>query len=403
MSEINRIYIHVPFCSSKCGYCVFHSIPNPDDSVIDSYLKKLGKDFEKEKEKTSPLKSVFIGGGTPGYLSPTNLEKLFTLISNNFSFSEEAEISIECNPESLTREKVKIIEVFANRVSLGIQSFNETHRKTLERAGDVRKVYEAIEILNNSKLNNISCDIIYGIPGQSVKDFEDDVRAVVNHDIFKHFSVYSLTFEENSGISGLYPENERVDFETISAEMWELIPEIIKDTGFKRYEVSNYSLKGKECNHNVDTWFGGKYLGFGPAASSFDGNVRWAQRTLPEWLRAEPAVYDRISDKKRMNEIFIMGLRTIFGWEIKQEINGNNRQQTKGVGLQTEDHFKILGPYKNNSYPVFSSYVDDLREKLLPLKSSGLLDVLDFDGGGFKVIPTDKGLSFWNEIALQLI
>lgn len=399
MCEINRVYVHVPFCGSKCGYCAFHSIPNPDDNVIDSYLKKLGEDFEKEKGKISPLKSLFIGGGTPGYLSPANMERLFTLIRNNFLFSRDAEISIECNPESLTKEKVRIIEMFANRVSLGIQSFNETHRKTLKRAGDVRKVHEAIEILCNSKINNISCDIIYGIPGQSVKEFEEDVRAVVKENIFKHFSAYSLTFEENSRISRLYTEDERVDFETISAEMWELIPEIIKDVRFRRYEISNYSLKGKECKHNVDTWFGGKYLGFGPAASSFDGNVRWTQRTLPEWLRAEPADYDRISHKKRMNEIFIMGLRTVFGWEIKRE----NELEAKEWRLETEGQFRILGYYKNNSYSVSSSYIEELREKLLPLKYSGLLDVLDFDEGNFKVVPTEKGLSFWNEIALQLI
>lgn len=400
MGEINRVYVHVPFCSSKCGYCAFHSIPNPDADVVNSYFKKLKKEFERERETTGYLKSFFIGGGTPGYLSAANLERLFVLIRNNFLFSKKAEITIECNPESLTKEKIKIIEGFANRVSLGIQSFNETHRKTLGRTGDIRKVHEAIEILRDSKINDISCDIIYGIPGQSVKDFEEDVCAIINHNIFSHFSAYSLTFEENSEINDSYSEEEKSDFETISAEMWELIPEIIKNTGFRRYEVSNYSLKGKVCKHNVDIWFGGKYLGFGPASSSFDGNVRWTQRTLPEWLREEPAIYDRISEKERMNEIFIMGLRTIFGWEIKQETI-DNRQQTKDC--KTVDHFKIIGPYKNNSYSVSSSYVENLKEKLLPLKSSGLLNLLDIDGGGFSVVPTEKGLSFWNEIALQLV
>ena len=390
------LYVHVPFCSSKCGYCAFHSIPKPGDDIIASYFKKLEKDFEREKKNAGKLESLFIGGGTPGYLSPTNLERLFTLIQNNFSISEKAEISIECNPESLTKEKIKIIEGFANRVSLGIQSFNEAHRKILGRAGDMRNVYESIEILNNSKINNISCDIIYGIPSQNVKDFEADIRTVVSYKIFTHFSAYSLTFEENSEITSLYSEDEKDDFETVSAEMWELIPEIIKNTGFKRYEISNYSLKGKECKHNVDTWFGGKYLGFGPAASSFDGNVRWTQRELSEWLRGEPAIYDRISEKERMNEIFMMGLRTVFGWEIKPEMSDNNRPQTVG-------QFKIIGPYKNNSYSVSSSYVEDLKEKLLSLKSSGLLDVLNFDAGGFGVVPTEKGLTFWNEIALQLV
>ena len=388
MSKINRLYIHVPFCSLKCGYCAFYSIPKPDDSIIDSYFKKLEEDFDKEKGKTTNLESVFIGGGTPGYLSPKNLEKLFTLIRNSFLFSKEAEISIECNPESLTREKIKIIESFANRLSLGVQSLTEKHRKTLGRAGEVKKVHNAIELLCNSKISNISCDIIYGIPGQTVKDFEDDIRAVVNHNIFKHFSAYSLTFEESSGISSLYFEEEKANFETTSAEMWELIPKIIKGSDFKRYEISNYSLNGKECKHNVDIWFGGKYLGFGPVASSFDGSVRWTQKTLYEWLRGESAVYDKIPERERMNEIFIMGLRTVFGWEIYSEIDGK---------------FKILGPYKNNSYPVFFSYVEDLKEKLLDLESLGLLKITDSVNGGFKVIPTEKGLAFWNEIALQLV
>lgn len=392
------LYIHVPFCGSKCGYCAFHSIPNPDEGLINSYFKKLEKDFEKEKGKTAPLKSVFIGGGTPGYLSATNLEKLFTLIRDNFLFSKDAEITIECNPESLAIEKIKIIEGFANRVSLGIQSFNEVHRKTLGRAGDTRKVYEAIEILSDSKIDNLSCDIIYGIPRQTLKDFEKDIYTVVNHNIFTHFSAYSLNFEEGSGINGLYSESEKAEIETISAEMWELIPEIIRNTGFRRYEISNYSLIGKECKHNVNTWFGGKYLGFGPTASSFDGNVRWMQRTLSKWLEGEPPIYDRISKEKRMNEIFIMGLRTVFGWEIKLD----KRLQTRDYRPQTVDHFKILGPY-NNSYFVNNSFIEDLKGKLLPLENLELLKVSNFDDGSFKVIPTSKGLSFWNEIALQLV
>lgn len=403
MSKINRIYIHVPFCSSKCGYCSFHSIPNPGDDIIEAYLKKLEKDFKKEKEKTGDLDSIFIGGGTPGYLSSENLKKLFVLIQNNFSFSERTEISIECNPESLTGEKIRIIEDFANRVSLGIQTFNEKQRKILERAGDLKKVYNTIEILHNSKIDNVSCDIIYGIPGQEIKDFEKDVSIVINDNIFKHFSAYSMTFEENSFINNLYSYEEKAKLETVSAEMWELISEIIKGSGFRRYEISNYSLEGSECKHNVDIWFGGRYLGFGPSASSFDGSVRWTQRTLSEWLIEKYAIPDSISEEARMNEILIMGLRTLFGWEIKQEINGNNRQQTTDCRPQTVDHFRILGHYKNNSYSVSCSYIEDLKEKLLSLKSSGLLDVLDFDESNFKVIPTEKGLSFWNEIALQLV
>jgi len=390
------LYVHVPFCSSKCGYCAFHSVPNPGKDVVDYYFKKLEKDFIKEKEKIGCLNSVFIGGGTPGYLSESNLEKLFVLIKDNFSISEKADISIECNPESLTKEKIKIIEGFANRVSLGVQSFNETSRKILERVGDIKKVYEVIEIIRSSKINNLSCDLIYAIPGQSLKDFEKDVCTIIDLNILSHFSAYALTFEENSRISGLY--SEKADLESVSAGMWELIPEIIGNTGFERYEISNYSLKGKECKHNVNIWFGGKYLGFGPTASSFDGNTRWTQRTFSEWIKDEPAIYDRISEEKRMSEIFIMGLRTVFGWEIKLE----NRLRTTDHRLKSVDHFKILGPY-NNSYSATYSYVEKLKGKLLPLKNSGLLDITDFDGGGFKVIPTLKGLSFWNEIALQLV
>jgi oxygen-independent coproporphyrinogen-3 oxidase len=345
---INRLYIHVPFCASKCEYCAFYSLPSPTPGAIDSYLEKLAEDFKGPSHLCGKLDSVFIGGGTPTFLSAENLRTLFSLILSNFEISASAEISIECNPETLTAEKARIIANFANRVSLGIQSFNPRFRQILGRQGSVSTIEKAVSLLTKHGIDNVGCDLIYAIPGQSPDDWQDDLEKAVSLPL-KHISAYSLTLEEGTLLAEkfskvesrksklenkdktdtrhLTPDTVHQQFATddwqlttddFSIEMWNLAGSVLKKHGFSRYEISNYAKRGFECKHNMEIWYGDRYLGFGPAASSFDGDKRWTNVSdLAKWMaRTEPEI-DLLPPEKRAREIFAMGLRTSQGWDKK--------------------------------------------------------------------------------------
>ncbi|MEI6055513.1 MAG: radical SAM family heme chaperone HemW [Lentisphaerota bacterium] len=383
MSYIDRVYIHIPFCRTKCGYCAFHSIPSPEEKLIEAYLEKLEDDI-KRANLTSPLKSLYLGGGTPSYLSENNLGRLFRSLKT-FNFASDAEISIECNPESLTEEKIDLISDFANRISLGVQSFNTMHRQTIGRIACIENISYLITSFQKRNVNNVSCDLIYGIPNQTIEEVKDDLKRLFELGI-KHFSAYSLTIEENSKLDGKLTEPELEAIDLTASEIWEIMPDLISDKGFKRYEISNYSLDGYECQHNCAIWFGAKYLGFGPAASSFDGIDRWTNPELSDYLNGKAAEVDSITHSKRVCEIFAMGLRTAFCWIIKTDIFGAEIGSSFGI---------ILNLPLQDWKPLLNT--------IISLKEDGLLEVDTLHENGIVVKCSARGLAFWNDVAMSLI
>lgn len=414
---INRLYIHVPFCASKCGYCAFYSIPSPKPGIVDSYLEKLAADFKSSSHSCGKLDSIFIGGGTPTFLSAEHLGKLFSLINSFFDISASAEISIECNPETLNPEKARTIADFANRVSLGIQSFNPKFRQILGRQGPASTIEKAITLLTKNGVNNIGCDLIYAIPGQSPDDWQKDLEKAVLLPL-KHISAYSLTIEEGSLLAEemsklesrksklenmdnpdtrqmtpetvhqrLATDERRLTTDDYSLEMWNLAGTFLKSHGFRRYEISNYAKPGFECRHNLEIWYGDKYLGFGPAAASFDGDKRWTNVSdLEKWLLASEPEIDLISPEKRAREIFVMGLRTSQGWD-KTRFHSI-------TGFTTESFNSDLTKCSTGILSV------DSKCNLLyeALKTRKLLKENDS-----RIACTGKGLLLWNEVAEMLI
>ena len=384
MNQINRLYIHVPFCQSKCAYCAFHSIPiSGNDTLINKYFAKLKNDINKFKLLTSPLKSIFIGGGTPSFLNTKDIEKLFTLIYNNFIITKDTEVTMENNPESLTEEKINIISNFVNRVSLGIQSFNEKHRSIIGRIGSNRNIYNVIDTLIKYKIDNISADLIFGIPTQTLDDWKKELKNVIKIPI-KHLSTYALTIEEGTKLYS--SKNIKSLDDDTTVDMWNLTSDL-SQAGLERYEVSNFSIPGYECKHNLDTWFGGKYLGLGPTASSFDGKTRWTEPILDEWLIGKQPDTDYLSPYERIIEIFIMGLRTSHGWMIEQLETGNRLLISK-----FPHHLKLN-----------ATDWEKLDRKLSNLHNAGLLNIENIDSYKMRISPTEHGLLFWNEIALELL
>ena len=279
MKPINHLYVHVPFCKNKCDYCAFYSCPSPNLSLIEGYTEKLAGDIKKSANDTGELNSIFIGGGTPSYLSSNQIKKIFELLFNKFTISKNAEITIECNPESLSMDKINVISDYVNRVSLGIQSFSKEKRKILGRQGSLKNIEKTISAFIEKGIKNLSTDLIYGIPGQTLKDWEEELNQALLFP-FKHLSAYSLTYEEGTKLSEKHQtvNNE----EDLSSEMWEQTKNIIKAKNFHRYEISNYAIPGYECRHNLNTWFGGSYIGLGPVASSFNKIQRWTNPHIGE-------------------------------------------------------------------------------------------------------------------------
>jgi oxygen-independent coproporphyrinogen-3 oxidase len=362
---IERLYIHVPFCSAKCAYCSFYSIPSADVILQKKYLEKLGLGMRERTKLCGKLKSIYIGGGTPSFLPPEFLQKIFEFLKENFSFSKlSCEITVECNPETVDPEKADIIAKFANRISLGLQSFNQETRRILGRKSAEQDFFRAVELFRKNELQNLSCDLIHNVPGQTLSDYSKDLELFLALN-FKHLSSYSLSLEEGTLLAQKKMTMNKPDVEL---KIWRMTDEILSASGIKRYEVSNFSLPGYECAHNLEIWFGDKYLGFGPSSASFDGVKRWKQKdNLADWLNGVSPELDLITPRKRAEEILIFGLRTLFPWT-------------------DEFFFKRTGLHLKNWERIFLQLA---AKKLVKYNKNS-------------VVSTTKGLLLWDSIAEEL-
>jgi oxygen-independent coproporphyrinogen-3 oxidase len=364
-----HVYIHIPFCSKKCDYCSFFSVPNPDKNLVDAYLNRLEEDL-KEANLSIPVRTVYLGGGTPSLLSCLQLERFYAMIKKHVPLIPAAEISMECNPETLSPEKGDIILSFANRLSIGVQSFDQKLRSKLGRKSKDSDIESTLNSLKNRQVKNLNLDLIYGIPGQSLNAWEQDLKIAAEHDI-SHLSCYCLTIEEGTALATAFKDENLVDDE-VTAEMWTLTGAFLESRKMSRYEISNYARPGAECAHNLNVWYGQPYLGLGPAATSFDGKDRWTQpSSLEKWLHGQAPEWDIIDPEYRMAEIFIIGLRTVEGW---------SHNRWRDVFLQ-----KIM-------------YVDwnTMLERAFKVKAihPDLMKVSEDN-----ISLTEKGLLFWNSAA----
>ena len=367
-SKFKDIYIHVPFCNGKCSYCAFYSEPEVDSLKVSLWLDRIRRDLESSEFRIEDIRSLYIGGGTPTALSHQDLALLLEILRSRLNFESDAEISIECNPGSLDRAKAQLLASFVNRVSVGVQSFDEEFLSTIGRRGtnSYSNVERTFEELRSAGIRNIGMDLIYAIPGQNVDAWRRELEKALSLRP-DHVSAYALTIEEGTrlahGRSVLPPDDD------IAAEMWEIAGERLGDAGLPRYEVSNYAAEEFECRHNQGVWHGRHYLGVGPSASSFDGTRRWTeQSSLDRWLAGADPDFDDLPPLPRAREIFAMGLRSVRGWDAEEF--------KKASGLCWT--------------PMEAKLKEMSEEGLLLLEESS-------------VKPTTKGLAFWNSMAEELI
>ena len=305
------IYIHIPFCTSICSYCDFPKVLY-NKTYINNYLDNLEKEIKK-RYKNETVKSIFIGGGTPTSLSISELKRLFNIIKI-FKLDNNYEFTIESNIESLSINKIKLLKEHGiNRVSLGVQSFNEDILKDLGRKHRKEDIKKIVNLLKNNSINNISIDLIYGV-NNDINIVKEDIDLFLSLDI-PHISCYSLIIEDNT----IYGINNReyID-EDIEYKMYNYIENTLKNNGYNHYEVSNYARPGYKSIHNINYWNNGSYYGFGLGAVSYINNYRITNtKNLTKYLKGK-YLKDQIYENKeiRISNSLILGLRKVSGINI---------------------------------------------------------------------------------------
>jgi oxygen-independent coproporphyrinogen-3 oxidase len=365
--SFDSLYVHVPFCNGKCDYCAFYSTATFTAELRAAYLEKLTAEFAGFASRCQPLQSIFIGGGTPSCLNEHELCHLLGLIRGHFQLDEHVEFSMEANPDSLTSEKIRICHAHGvNRFSLGVQSFAPKHRRTIGRRGSLQNLGSLIDTIRQLESSNLNLDLIYAIPGQTQDDWLRDVERACQLGI-QHLSAYSLTLEEDTPLS---KRNTKAPSDETSVVMWQGVEEVAARYGLRRYEISNFSLPGRECRHNARIWHGAKYLGCGPAACSFDGSQRWTNpASLTEWLAGVPPTFDPLPSRERAAEILAFGLRTLSGWSRPRffDCTGFDFLELRGKGINRLIAAGLLNRIGNRIFPTEMGLLfnDSIAEELL--------------------------------------
>lgn len=270
------LYIHIPFCESKCIYCDFYSMVN-NNHLIDKYIDVLliEADERKNELNSETLTTVYLGGGTPSLLSSTQLSKLVNGLKKVFDFSAVEEFTIEVNPDDVTPEYIQQAKLLGiNRVSMGVQSFSDEDLRFINRRHTAKQATDAIHIIKEAGIDNISIDLIYGIPGQNIEIWKNNVDTAISLSV-QHISAYTLMYEEGSRLSVMRSlgKIKEVDDDVVAA-MYDYLVAQLKSNGYTHYEISNFALPGFHSRHNSSYWNLTPYLGLGVAAHSFDGTVR---------------------------------------------------------------------------------------------------------------------------------
>lgn len=274
------LYIHVPFCVSKCHYCDFYSLPNQLE-CLDSYIRAV----EQEAQSYAGLsfQTLYLGGGTPSLLGSNNLKNLISSLRKPLDISPLIEATIEVNPESAKPELLEIArELGINRVSIGVQSLNDDELRSVGRIHNSLQAIKAIKLTRELGFKSVSADLIIGLPGQTWVSLHHSLKILVELGV-PHLSTYCLSLEESTPLSENPPDNLPSD--DMQAELFEQASHFLGERGFLHYEISNFALAGHECQHNLNYWRGGEYLGLGPAAASHVNGRRFKNRAdLPAYL-----------------------------------------------------------------------------------------------------------------------
>lgn len=405
------IYIHIPFCIKKCGYCDFNSYEGMEE-VIDEYVRAVKREISFYNPSCPPFEkggeggiyeviSIFFGGGTPSILKSWQLLEILESCKKLFNLKTDAEITIEANPETFTADKLRELRKGGfNRISIGVQSFNDRLLKKLGRVHDLKKAYQGILSARDAGFENISIDLMFGIPDETIDDWESDIKTTIELKP-EHISTYNLTIERGTQF---WSETQakacgyRLPDEDKQLEMYEKGIGLLIKSGYEHYEISNFAKacsersesNGRKCLHNQIYWRNEEYLGIGAGAHSYmDGERRWNIKTPEDYINAiipckiplippllkgdlggfATAGSERLEMKGVMGETIMMGLRMLEG------INLQNFKKRFGVELKS----------------IFSDTISQLLKN----------NLIIFDNGNLKL--THKGLLFYNDVSAEFL
>ena len=321
---MSGIYIHIPFCKQACHYCDFHFSTSlkKKDELVNALAKEL--ELRKDEFKNQIIENIYFGGGTPSLLSIDELQFLIDAVYKHYEVSENPEITIEANPDDLTTQQITSISTSPiNRLSIGIQSFFESDLKLMNRAHNSEEAKNCLEEATKH-FDNISVDLIYGIPGMSNERWIENIETALSFNI-PHISSYALTVEPRTALATFIKKGiiENVD-DDLAQEQFHIMVEKLEAAGFVHYELSNFGKPGYFSRNNSAYWQGKPYLGIGPSAHSFDGKHRgWNVRNNSKYIKALeenklPIETETLTKIDKYNEYVMTGLRTIWGVSLEK-------------------------------------------------------------------------------------
>ena len=319
------IYIHIPFCKRRCIYCDFFSTIQSEKKP--TYIHALCQELEMRNNylEGEEIETIYLGGGTPSQLTEKELNEIFTSLYNIYKVKEDAEITLEANPDDLTPEYVSMLRRLPiNRISMGIQTFQEETLKLLHRRHTARQAIEAFQRCREAGFRNISIDLMYGLPGETLDTWKEDLQqAIALHP--EHISAYHLIYEEETALWKLREEHQVKEAdEDLSVTLFKTLIDKLKQAGYQHYEISNFCLPGLHSRHNSSYWTGKKYLGCGPSAHSFNGSSRqWNIASLDNYLKGIASgkpnyEIEELDLYTRYNDFVITSIRTCWGMSLSR-------------------------------------------------------------------------------------
>lgn len=384
MANVVGVYLHIPFCRSKCDYCDFYSMPAGDD-LMDRYQKALLTQIKSmvPRLKGRTVDTIYIGGGTPSYYGEKRLRELLGYLQRHLSVAKNAEITVECNPDTVDlKSMVRLRKAGVNRISLGMQSADPDQLRCVHRVHDPQQVIWAVEDIRAAKIENLSLDLIYGLPGQSIDSWTDTIRAALAlHP--DHLSCYGLKVEEGTPLARRVDEEGDMDLPDgdSQADFYLAAVDQIQRAGFRQYEISNFARTGMESRHNLKYWMGREYAGFGPGAHSYLDGVRYAwPRDLAGYLEAleagEPvamAEKETVPPREQAREYLLLRMRTMRGieeWEYR-----------RSFGLNFEPISRRLEFFESHRWAEQSDHRWHFTPQGFLLSNTLIADLLDAQAG----------------------
>jgi oxygen-independent coproporphyrinogen-3 oxidase len=359
---LSGIYIHIPFCKQACHYCDFHFSTNL--SLKEEMVKMICAEIELRSSYLSgnTIETLYFGGGTPSLLSEKELALIFNTIQKQFNLKDHCEVTLEANPDDLNEKTIAILNSSpVNRLSIGVQTFNEGHLNYLNRVHTKEASLNCIKAVQDKGFSNINIDLIYGIPSSDHSIWENDLQVTSGLDL-QHISSYCLTIEAGTVFGKRLQKKEMPEAdEEFNAVQFEMMLETLTKNNFEHYEISNFSKAGLHSRHNCSYWEGKHYLGIGPGAHSYNGEEREfnisnnANYISAVKKRQLPSTVEKLSEKDKINEYFMISLRTKWGCDL---------QKLKGISIfPLDEQMKKIRIYEEKGLLINKNGIITLTNK----------------------------------------